>query len=312
MGHATHLLTKARAKAAGLFAAAERACNRAGDWLRPETRIVHGDDGAVLDVFRRRLKSGSIITDKRIRLGPNHVHAFITHADDTITDLGLSKNLLTNIGRDVMAGMIGGFPAAGNTVASDILTAVGASSATGTGSVWTASNLATPQLGLAAKQIWAAPHTTTNPVVYGNIVSNTTNVITIDKWWKIDDTTGTTPTNADAFAISIGYAPVRFMALTTDSGAASAADTVLASEITTNGGGRALATYAHTFGTATFTLQKAYSITGTLTAIHKMGLFCCLSAAGADPMFFETVLNADATVVNGDTLTVTDTVTCSG
>nr|MBA2559403.1 hypothetical protein [Propionibacteriales bacterium] len=70
------------------------------------------------------------------------------------------------------------------------------------------------------------------------------------------------------------------------------------------------ATYAHTAGTSTFTLVKAYTITGTLTAIHKMGLFFH-STASTGPMVFETVLNADATVVNGDTLTVTETVTLS-
>ncbi len=102
------------------------------------------------------------------------------------------------------------------------------------------------------------------------------------------------------------------MALTTNASAASASNTTLASEITTSGCGRALATYAHTFGQATFTLQKAFSASGTLSAIHRMGLFACLTSAGADPLLFETVLSVDATVASGDTLTVTDTLTVSG
>jgi hypothetical protein len=276
-------------------------------------RIVHYNDGAMLGMFRQRRKSGSNELINKVRMGPNAIHVGITRVDGSYEDLGVSYNLLTNIGRDWLCGNIGGFPAAGNTVAANISTGVSSTSITGTGSVWTASNLATPQLGLAGMRVYAAPNTSTNPVVYGNIISNTTNVLTIDKWWKADDVTGTTPTSGDAFIIAPGgMAAARFMALTTNSSAASASNTVLASEITTNGGSRALATYAHTFGASTFTLQKAFSISGTLTAIHRMGLFTALSAAGADPMIFETVLNQDATVGNGDTLTVTDTLTVSG
>jgi hypothetical protein len=43
-----------------------------------------------------------------------------------------------------------------------------------------------------------------------------------------------------------------------------------------------------------------------------MGLYPHNSQTGVGPVVFETVLNADATVVNGDTLTVTDTITISG
>lgn len=282
-----------------------------------ESELQHFNDGALLDRWRTRIKSGTRerVGRRGTRLGPNHVHAFITHADGTLTDLGISKNLLTNIGRDIVSSWAGAFiPAAQNAPA----TAVSTSAVTGTGSTWTASNLATPQLGVASfRVVFPVTGLTTAPV-YANIISNTTSVLTIDQWWKADDTTGTTPANTNSFIIMPGgQGSVRFMALTTDSGAAAAGDTVLASEITTNGGSRALATYAHTQGNATFTLQKAYSITGTLTAIHKMGLFCSLTQGGTTaalggPMVFETVLNADATVVNGDTLTVTDTVTVSG
>jgi len=276
-------------------------------------RIVHYNDGALVTMFRQRKKSGSQTAIGNVRMGPNAIHVGITRADGSYEDLGVSFNLLTNIGRDWLAGAIGGFFPAGNSVAADISTGTSGTSITGTGSVWTASNLASPQLGLAGLRVYAAPNTSTNPMVYGNIISNTTNVITIDKWWKADDTTGTTPTIGDSFIVGYGGpASARFMALTTNASAASAANTTLTGEITNNGGARALATYAHTFGTATFTLQKAFSITGTLTAIHRMGLFTALSAAGADPMIFETVLNQDATVGNGDTLTVTDTLTVSG
>ena len=162
-------------------------------------------------------------------------------------------------------------------------------------------------------RVYASVTGVTTPPVYGNIVSNTTSVATIDQWWTATDGTGTTPASTNGFIIGAGGGPAfRFMGLTTDAGAASASDTALASEQTTNGGNRQLATYAHTYGNSTYTLTKAFAITGTITAIHKGGLFPHNSQAGTGPVVFETVLNQDATVGNGDTLTVTWTVTLSG
>ena len=279
---------------------------------------MRGNGWAAIDLLRLRPKSGSLELERAVRCGPNHFHAAIVHADGTFRDCGVSRNLLTNIGRDWWA-QAWGFPPAGQTLAAGISTAVGATSIQDTGSVWTASNLATPQLGVAGLRVYATPHTTTNPLVWGNIVSNTTHVATIDQWWKMPavaanpPVTGTTPTSGDSFTIAHGgVAAAAFVALTTNSSAASASDTTLASEITNNGATRALGTYAHTYGQSTLTLSNTFSITGTLTAIHKAGLFACLSSAGADPMLYETVLNQDATVGNGDTLSTTWTFTLSG
>lgn len=280
-------------------------------FIKPETSVVHFNDGATISINRQRIKSGSICAENRLRLGPNAVHAFITHPDKTVTDLGISCNLLTNIGRDVFCQWVGGAAPAGGV--GSPATATSATSITATGTPWTASNLATPQLGLAGFRVYAPVTSIATAPVYGNIVSNTTSVATIDQWWTATDGTGTTPASTNAFIIGAGgISSVRFMALTTNSSAASASDTVLASEITSGGCGRALATFAHTMGAATSTLQKAFSVTSTFSAIHKMGLFGCLTSAGADPMYYETVLNADATVVSGDTLTITWTCTISG
>lgn len=285
----------------------------------PFTRIIEAvkdrvsgryHDGATLEIMRRN-RRGRPYLQERIRLGTNWVSAFITRPDGSIENLGLSQNLLTNIGRDVWSGWLGGFIPAGG--AGSPATAAGATSITATATPWTASNLATPQLGLAGFRIYASVTGVGTAPVYGNIVSNTTSVATIDQWWTAADGVGTTPANTNAFIIGAGGVnSIRFMALTTNASGASASNTTLASEITTANCGRALATYAHTFGNATLTLQKAFSPNGTLTAIHRMGLFGCLTSAGADPMFFETVLNVDATVASGDTLTVTDTITLSG
>ena len=151
----------------------------------------------------------------------------------------------------------------------------------------------------------------TNAPVWANIGSNTTSVLTVDAWKTGDDTAGTTPGSTANYFITPSCR-ARYLGLTSDSGAASASDTALTSEITTNGGGRALATYAHTGGTATFTMSKTFSISGTLTAIHKMGLLTCSTTTAAGILVFETVLNQDATVGNGDSLAVTWTGTISG
>jgi hypothetical protein len=100
------------------------------------------------------------------------------------------------------------------------------------------------------------------------------------------------------------------MALTENSGAAAAGDTALTGEITTGGCARTLAAYAHTLGAGTYTLIKAFAVTATFPAIHKMAIFL-VGTGTAGPMLYESVLNADASVVNGDTLTVTETVTIS-
>src|SRR6185369_8552667 len=204
----------------------------------PQIEVVGFDDYATVSIVRGRK------VEEYVRLGTNHVHAIITHPDGSLEDLGVSENLLTNIGRDVLADVMGGkIPAGG---AGSPATATSATSITATGTPWTASNLATPQLGLIGMRVYASVTGVTTPPVYGNIVSNTTSVATIDQWWTATDGTGTTPASTNGFIIGAGGGPAfRFMGLTTDAGAASASDTALASEQTTNGGNRQLATYAH-------------------------------------------------------------------
>lgn len=291
-----------------VFAKAIRALTSFG---RPTQRVLPYGRDAILTLERDRKGSPDrAVHPRRLRAGDNCVSAWITRRDGTVEDLGVSANLLTNIGRDWFASTFGGFiPTAQNGPA----TATSATSVTGTGTTWTASNLATPQLGLAGMRVFMPITGLTTAPVYGNIVSNTTSVATVDKWWTAADATGTTPASTSALIIAPGtMGSARFIALSTSASAASAANTTLASEITTNGGGRVLGTYAHTFGGTTYTLTNTFSFSGTLTAIHKGGLFTCLTSAGADPMIFETVLNLDATVGNGDTMTLTWTVTPSG
>lgn len=259
---------------------------------KPQTELVQIGDRAVVAI-RRGYKVQESFT-----LGPNEVHAFITHADGDITDLGISRNLLNTDGRDLIAAGMG---AAGVNNGSNVATATSATSLTDSGEAWTTDQF---------KGWTVVAEESTNTPVFGNIGSNTGTVLTIDAWKNADDSAGTTPGSTANYFIIPTCRP-RYMALTENASAAAAGNTTLTGEITTGGCSRALCTYAHTNDTATFTLQKAFSVTATFPAIHRMGLFTASTLTAAGIMVFESVLNADANVVNGDTLTVTDTVTLS-
>lgn len=98
-------------------------------------------------------------------------------------------------------------------------------------------------------------------------------------------------------------ATCNFIALSNDATAPAVGDTAVASEITSNGLSRAQGVYAHTNGTASFTIQKVFSATGT-QASQKAGL---LNASSTGTLCFENTYT-QVTVNNGDTLTVTWTI----
>ena len=262
------------------------------DRCKSQIEVITFDDYAAVTINRGRK------VEELVRIGPNLVHAVIEHPDGSIEDLGVSTNLLTTVGRDLIAAALG------NPTGKDgAFTATSATSGTPAGG-----GLTTDQY--KGWRVFSPVTGLTTAPVYGNIGSNSTTVLTVDGWWvgTSDTMTGATPASTSGYHIQpSGLA--RFMGLTTDASAASAASTTLTSEITTNGGSRAKATYAHTATNATYTLTNAYSISGTLTAIHRGGLFTAANTTAAGILMFETVLNQDATVGSGDTLTVTWTVT---
>jgi hypothetical protein len=263
--------------------------------MKPYERIIGGT--------RLRVFDGEVTLNKdRVRIGPNNVHAVVIHPDGSWDDSGVSENLITTAndgGRDQVAAMLGG--KLGFGVSGTIATASSATSLTATGTPFVAS----AYIG----NIVVAEESTNSPV-HATIISNTTSVLTVDAWRNGDDSAGTTPGSTANYHIIAGNAPSRYIALTENASAASASSTSLTGEITTGGLGRALGTYAHTLGAATFTLTKSFSVTSTFPAIHKAGLFQ-VSTASSALISFETVLNADASVVNGDTLQVTWTITIS-
>ena len=78
-------------------------------------------------------------------------------------------------------------------------------------------------------------------------------------------------------------ATCNYIALSNDSTAPAVGDTSVASEIVSNGLSRAQGTYAHTGGTASFTVQKVFNATGT-QASQKTGL---LNASSTGTLCFE-------------------------
>lgn len=108
-------------------------------------------------------------------------------------------------------------------------------------------------------------------------------------------------TNTSAGTRGSGY-----VAVTTDAGAPDAADTTLASEITTGGLGRADAdTKTHTTGTNVTTIEHTYTASATHTAVVKSGLF---NAASSGIMTHENTFTT-VTLQSNDTLRVTWTLT---
>ena len=113
--------------------------------------------------------------------------------------------------------------------------------------------------------------------------------------------------DAQLFKVAAAGATANFIALTTDVTAPAATDTTLTSEIATNGLARAQAADAHTAGTASSTLSKTFTYTGSSpVTVAKVGLF---NASSAGTLVLETLLGSTGTVsANGDTITISWTV----
>ena len=268
---------------------------------QPKPRIVVPEDFGQVDAEDQwgiKIIRGRQLLET-VHHGPNVWTATVLHDDDTY-DVVQGQNLLTNGGRDLIAAAYGNAPPKDGA-----LTAATATTATPAGGGLTTDQYKGWRVFCPVTGLTTAP-------VYGNIGSNSTTVLTIDGWWigTTDTMTGTTPAGTNGYHIQPS-ALSRFMALTENAGAAAATDTVLTGELTTGGCSRAKATYAHTGGTATYTLQNTFAVTATFPAIHKGGLFTAANSTAAGIMVFEAVLNADASVINGDSLQVTATVTLS-
>lgn len=215
------------------------------------------------------------------------------------------RALLVNTGRDQWAKMQGGFVVGYAGTA----TATSATSLTATGTPWSVN----AYVGCVVISLASGG-------IYGIVQSNTTSVLTVDRWYDPTNPGGaaaTTPGATTLFAILSGAPPAWFVGLTANNSAAAAGDTTLTGEIVTAGGGlvRKIAPFAHTAGTNTYTLTPVYTANGSDSlpvTVAKIGVFSSMVVASTIAMMFETLLSATATLsASGDTLTVTETVTGS-
>lgn len=102
------------------------------------------------------------------------------------------------------------------------------------------------------------------------------------------------------------YSAAAFIAVTENATAPSDASTVLTGELTTGGFGRAVAAFGTSAGANSYTLTKTFtSSDGTARTINKIGVFNLITAG---TLVFETAVPSPPTLVSGDQLTVTETV----
>lgn len=234
--------------------------------------------------------------------------------------MGLSTN-----GRDAVARLVGG-----DTLAY-VGTATGsaATTLTDSGASFTASSGGPPALGGLVGHIVIAGSTAAN-LTYGVIISNTSTVLTIDQWHTVatPETAATTPSTTAPYVVLPGGAPCFYMGISVATRAFNAADTVLTndgstvSELWFSGGGlrRRLASWAHTGGTATYTVSNTFTANGSDTlpqTIAKVGIFqhyvnATVTTSNSGIILFQTVLSSTATLsASGDNVAITDTVTIS-
>ena len=96
----------------------------------------------------------------------------------------------------------------------------------------------------------------------------------------------------------------RWLGLTSDSTAPAAGDTTLTAELAAGGFTRMVGTYAHTPGASTYTISGTFTASSTAT-ISKEGVF---SAISSGTLIFESLEPSAPTLVSGDQLTQTVTV----
>lgn len=104
-------------------------------------------------------------------------------------------------------------------------------------------------------------------------------------------------TNTSAGTRGAGY-----IAISSGTTNETASSTTLETEIATSGGSRADATTkTHSAGTNSTLIEHTFTASGTLTAVHKSGMF---NAASGVTLTHVANFASDATLVSGDTLKV--------
>ena len=208
---------------------------------------------------------------------------------------------------DWLSKAMGQGPSFAFATAQGTLTSVTATSATNSGAAFP-----TAGQGLAGSLVVVGANSAgAGSVVYGVIVSNTATALTVDQWYSGTSTTGasgTTPNATGQYIILPGQNPAAWMAVTSNVFSPTTADTTLAGELTVNGFSRAVGTYAHTAAASTYTLVHLWTASGTQT-INNEAQFGAATTTGGGVMPFESAEPSPPTLVSGDTLQNTVTIT---
>ena len=102
------------------------------------------------------------------------------------------------------------------------------------------------------------------------------------------------------------YASARFMAVTENATAPADGDTALTGELTGFGFARVAAAFAHTTGSSTYTHTATLTSSDAATrTLQKLGVF---NAATVGTLVFSTAIPSPPTLVSGDAVTFTSTV----
>ena len=215
--------------------------------------------------------------------------------------------LITNNGRNKWALMEGG---GGIAVAGATATATSSTTLTNSGASYTSNQFVNCVLVAGSG----------SGAVYGNIISNTATVITIDRWNNFatpGGVAGSTPGSTTTYNILAVSSPAQFGALSPTSITPALGDTTLSGEITTSSGGliRKIATWAHTAGAASYTQTLVYTANGSDSlpvTVQSGALFDTIVVGNSTSMMFEDSVSPTATLsASGDQLTLTFTVTGS-
>lgn len=209
--------------------------------------------------------------------------------------------------RDWQSKAMGAGPSGAFATAQGNATSVAATSLTNTGAAFP-----TAGQGLAGQIVVAGPNAAgAGSKVYGVIVSNTGTVLTVDQWYDPTSTSGaagTTPNGTCSYVILPGQNPASWLAVTQNAVAPSASDTTLTAELTSADWARSVGTFSHTAAATTYTLNHLFTSASTVT-INKEAVFGACNTTAGGVMPFESAEPSPPTLVSGDTLSQTVTVT---
>lgn len=192
-------------------------------------------------------------------------------------------------------------------------TAQGNATATTATTLTAATGFPTSGQALAGSIVVAGPNASgSGSKVYGVIVSNSATVLTVDQWYdptSASGAAGTTPNATCSYVVLPGQNPAAWMAITANSFSPTTADTTLAGELTTNGFTRAVGTYAHTAAATTYSLVHLWTSTGGTTTINVEAQFGACNTTAGGVMPFESSEPTPPTLLSGDTLQNTVSIT---